>query len=470
VIAIARPIGDTPWLLLGELPSGPVLASARRFLARAATLTILLVLAGGLLGWTMSRRITRPLEQLTTASERIAEGDTTSRVEVDRPDELGRLSVSFNAMAKRIGEMQADLLGLVRHYRPLFERNPLPMWLEEPASRRVVEVNDAAVAHYSYDRETFGRMSARDFVIQSKPQGRGGMRLERHVLANGAVIDVEVTRHSLVEDGRDVFLVLANDVTQRLHADRALKEFNAELERRVAERTAELAAANQEMEAFSYSVSHDLRAPLRAIDGFARIVEEDHAAALPPEARECLAVISSNARKMGQLIDDLLRLARLSRKALVRIPVDMTELAHSLAFEARTGEPDRQLHFEIGDLPPAEAEPALVRQVLSNLLQNASKFSATRESARIQVGHRQDGDESVYFVRDNGVGFDMKYADKLFGVFQRLHTDEEFDGTGVGLAIVERIVHRHGGRVWAESEPDAGATFYFTLPGEVANA
>ena len=232
-----------------------------------------------------------------------------------------------------------------------------------------------------------------------------------------------------------------------------------ELEDKVSERTAEL-------ESFSYSVSHDLRAPLRAIHGFARILLEDHQANLNPEAQRLLGVIDQNTRQMGNLIDDLLAFSRLGRQSITRAPVDMTELTGSVADEIRRAEADRNGHFEIeiGALRPAYGDPALLRQVLSNLIQNAVKFSRGRPQPRIEVGSTANGDQTVYFVRDNGAGFDPRYRDKLFGVFQRLHRADEFEGTGVGLAIVKRIVQRHGGRVWAEGKTDGGATFYFTLP------
>jgi signal transduction histidine kinase len=232
-----------------------------------------------------------------------------------------------------------------------------------------------------------------------------------------------------------------------------------ELEDKVAERTAEL-------ESFSYSVSHDLRAPLRAIHGFARILLEDHQAKLDPEAQRLLGVIDQNTRQMGDLIDDLLAFSRLGRQSISRAPVDMTELAGSVVDEIRRAEAERNGHFEIeiGALRPAYGDPALLRQVISNLIQNAVKFSRGRPQPRIEVGSTANGDQTVYFVKDNGAGFDPRYRDKLFGVFQRLHRAEEFEGTGVGLAIVKRIVQRHGGRVWAEGKTDEGATFYFTLP------
>lgn len=238
------------------------------------------------------------------------------------------------------------------------------------------------------------------------------------------------------------------------------------LEAQVAERTKALEGTNAELESFSYSVSHDLRAPLRAIHGFARILLEDHNAKLDPEAQRLLGVIDQNTRRMGQLIDDLLAFSRLGRKELASARVDMTELARLVADELRRGEGERdgQLEIHIDSLLPARGDRALLRQILSNLLQNAVKFTRGRPNARIEVGSRPDGKERVYYVKDNGAGFDPRYVDKLFGVFQRLHSTEQFDGTGVGLAIVKRIVQRHGGHVWAEGEVDRGATFYFTLP------
>ena len=240
------------------------------------------------------------------------------------------------------------------------------------------------------------------------------------------------------------------------------------LEAQVAQRTKALEGTNAELESFSYSVSHDLRAPLRAIHGFARILLEDHHAQLDPEAQRLLGVIDQNTRRMGQLIDDLLAFSRLGRTDLATGPVDMKELTQLVADEVQRTEAGRNgsLEIRIDPLPPARGDRGLLRQVMSNLLLNAAKFTRDRPSAKIEVGSQADGGQTVYYVKDNGAGFDARYADKLFGVFQRLHSTEQFDGTGVGLAIVKRIVQRHGGRVWAEGAVNQGATFYFTLPGE----
>ena len=274
----------------------------------------------------------------------------------------------------------------------------------------------------------------------------------------------------------DLLVELANDLAfgigmLRLRAAHALAEkeilvLNADLERRVAERTAQLDAANKDLESFSYSVSHDLRAPLRAVVGFSKLLLEDHARDLDGEARRKIDVIQGEARRMGQLIDDLLAFSRLGRKAMQIGDVDMTALAHA-TFEALNGhlEGARPV-LRLGELPRATGDRVLLGQVWANLLSNAVKFSSKRESPVIEVSATTDEREHVYCVRDNGAGFDPRYQSKLFGVFQRLHSSSEFAGTGVGLALVQRIVTRHGGRVWAHGRPDEGAAFYFTLPRE----
>ncbi|HYY93022.1 MAG TPA: ATP-binding protein [Pyrinomonadaceae bacterium] len=252
-----------------------------------------------------------------------------------------------------------------------------------------------------------------------------------------------------------VFHEMAAALAEAAARDRRLNE-------QLAAHAAQLEAANKELEAFSYSVSHDLRAPLRAIDGFSRIIEEDYSEAFDDEGRRLLGVVRRNTQKMGALIDDLLAFSRLGRKELTRTRIDMAGMARSTFDEL--GPQAQAATLRVPELPPAYGDPAMVRQVFANLLSNALKFAGKDGGAVVEVGGRNGGGENTYFVRDNGVGFDMAYADKLFGVFQRLHSNEEFEGTGVGLAIVNRIVHRHGGRVWAEGEPGAGATFYFTLP------
>jgi signal transduction histidine kinase len=231
-------------------------------------------------------------------------------------------------------------------------------------------------------------------------------------------------------------------------------------------RTAELTAVNQDLEAFSYSVSHDLRAPLRAVQGYVTILEEDFGARLEVEARRLLGVIQDRTRRMEHLIDDLLVFARLGRQPLAVTPVRLDDLVTQTLDELRATCEGRQIAFTIGRLGTAPADPALLKQVLTNLLGNAIKFTRDRNPAAVEVGCRADADSpTVYYVRDNGAGFDMRHAEKLFGVFQRLHSANEYEGTGVGLAIVRRVVERHGGRVWAESTPGEGATFYFTLQG-----
>jgi len=259
---------------------------------------------------------------------------------------------------------------------------------------------------------------------------------------------------------------LAREMAERERAEDELRRLNAELERRVAERTAQLEAANKELEGFSYSVSHDLRAPLRAIAGFSQMLLEDHADQLDAEAQRKLNVIQDEARHMGTLIDELLAFSRLGRKTMQVGEVDMTGLARS-TFEGLNGQRDAgKAEFRLATLPRGRGDRVLLGQVWANLISNALKFSSKRECALIEVSAISDEKEHVYFVRDNGAGFDPRFQSKLFGVFQRLHKSSEFPGTGVGLALVQRIVVRHGGRVWADGTPGAGATFYFTLPKE----
>jgi PAS domain S-box-containing protein len=256
------------------------------------------------------------------------------------------------------------------------------------------------------------------------------------------------------------------DITGRRRAEEEVRTIHAELEKRVQERTSQLEAANHELEAFSYSVSHDLRAPLRAIHGFSRILMEEYAPEFSGQVRHYLEVIHENALQMGELIDDLLIFSRLSRQPLQKQAIAPADLV-AQALHDLNQETDPRIEVLVRALPPCEGDPALLKQVYVNLLSNSIKYTGRCAQARIEVGALPaDGRAAVYYVRDNGVGFDMQYVHKLFGVFQRLHKASEYPGTGIGLAIVQRILQRHGGRIWAESELGRGATFYFTMEPE----
>lgn len=307
------------------------------------------------------------------------------------------------------------------------------------------------------DRERISRVWVRAFQTGSVYETEYRLRRSdgeyRHMLVRGVPVPDAAGR---VRE----WIGSCADITERQRA-------GEELEKRVQERTAQLQAANRELEAFAYSVSHDLRAPLRAIHGFSRILMEECASQLSPEAKHYLEAVHGNALQMGELIDDLLTFSCLSRQPIEKPQIQPAEIV-ALALTELSHEIDPRVQLTVGDLPACEGDPALLKQVFVNLLSNALKYTGKRPQPRIDVGATppQDGCAPVFYVRDNGVGFDMRYVHKLFGVFQRLHRAEEYQGTGIGLATVQRIVHRHGGRVWAESEIDKGAAFYFTLEAE----
>lgn len=259
-------------------------------------------------------------------------------------------------------------------------------------------------------------------------------------------------------------IALQAEIREHRVARDEVAALNQSLERRVAERTAELETLNKELESFSYSVSHDLRAPLRSIDGFTAILQKNLADQLDEQGKGYMTRVRAATQRMGHLIDDLLSLSRTARSGMVRREIDLSHLAESILHDLQEGAPERIVKTTVASGMVVHADTELMRAVLENLLGNAWKFTAKKADARIDVGVKQEAGDTVYFVQDNGAGFDMKYVEKLFGAFQRLHATTDFEGTGVGLANVQRIIHRHGGKVWCEGEVDRGATFYFTIP------
>jgi len=374
-----------------------------------------------------------------------------------------------------------------RRFRLFYEQSPVGYQsLDEKAC--FIDVNPAWLATFGYERAAvIGRYFPDFLTPDSKArfenlfaefEGAGEFRSMEFelVCGTGEVMLISVNgKAGYDEIGRlgQIHFIL-HDITEQRRAEEAIRKMNEELEQRVLERTTQFEAANKELEAFSYSVSHDLRAPLRAIDGFSRILSEEYTAELSPEAHRYLDLVRNNAQTMSNLIDNLLAFSRLGRQPLKKQRVQPNEVVTQsldlLRLEHGERCPDWQrIDLVVHPLPLCDADPALLKQVFVNLLSNAIKFSSKKERSQIEVGCLEENHEKIYFVRDNGVGFDMKYAPKLFGVFQRLHRVEDYEGTGVGLAIVQRIIHRHGGRVWALGEVDQGATFCFTLQEERIN-
>jgi PAS domain S-box-containing protein len=363
-------------------------------------------------------------------------------------------------------------------YHSLVEQMPAGIFRKDLVGRFVF-VSEAFCKLKAMRPEQLLGRTALNLDLEDTVLAANGANHHEQIVQNGSVIEVE-EKH-VHPDGREFYFHVVKtpvfdsfgkiigsqgilfDVTARKLAEQEVLRLNTELEQRVVQRTAQLEAANKELEAFSYSVSHDLRAPLRAVNGFAGIVLEDFGPQLPDQGRKYLERIRNGGQRMGVLIDDLLEFSRLSRQPLEKQEVDMSTLVQNALEELKSQRAGRDIELRLGKLPPCYGDAALLKQVWVNLLSNAIKYSRGRQPAVIEIGCTNGAGSNSYFVRDNGTGFEMQYVHKLFGVFQRLHCSDDFEGTGVGLAIVQRVVHRHGGRAWAEGKEDQGATFYFNL-------
>jgi PAS domain S-box-containing protein len=449
----------------------------------------------------LQANVTRPILDVTGVARRVVESrDFALRAHKSTQDEIGYLVDAFNDMLAEIGRQTEALKASNQALEgEIAERSEAERALRdsERRNRTLVEATTSVVWTADSDRafavaqpawEGYTGQSQAEYQGKSWRQAfhAGDQPLLEELWGAAAeakkTLDCELRlwhaassgyrfvslRAAPVLDGDDrivEWIGTITDIDDRRRAEEEIRRLNTELEERVRKRTTELEATNKELESFSYSISHDLRAPLRAIDGYSRMVEEDYGDRFDDEGKRMLGIVREEALKMGRLIDDLLAFSKLSRKSIDEaVNVDMTALAKAVAQELLRDQDGARIRLDIWPLPPARGDGALFRQVWVNLLSNAIKYSGSKAQAEILVTGEITNGEAVYRVQDNGVGFDMKYAGKLFGVFQRLHAADEFDGTGVGLAIVQRVVARHGGSVRADARVGEGATFYFTLP------
>jgi PAS domain S-box-containing protein len=472
-VGVTAAIPGTPWLVWVEVSEHTIVGPAATLLRQMVPIALALTALGALAVYAVSGQITKPLEQVAESAEAIANGDYTRRVDIARRDEIGRLGLAFNVMAHRVAEAHETLETRVTARTEELEqaREELDRFFSLSLDLLCIAGIDGKFRRVNPAWEVTLGWTARDltvipYVDLVHPDDRAATLREAAKLADGGATLSFENRYR-TKDGsyrwlswksaslpdRGLIYAAAHDVTEQKRTERALHQH-----------AADLATANSELESFSYSVSHDLRSPLRSIDGFAQALVEDYEDRLDETGRDYLGRIRAAAQRMGMLIDDLLSLSRVSRAELSRTAVDLTALAHDTAARLREQDPRRRVEWRIQSGMVADGDSRLLRIALDNLLGNAWKFTGQRETATIEFGTivLPDGGRA-FSVRDNGAGFDMSHAQKLFGAFQRLHGVTEFAGTGIGLATVQRIVRRHSGRIWAEAAVGQGATFFFTL-------
>lgn len=438
---------------------------------------VVVLLSGGLIAMGISRSLSRPIEKLVADIDAIAGGDLDHPVSHVPGYELAVLEESIRVMVERLkdhirrceisekrfmdlvqmlpqGIFETNLQGTLTFANPVAFQSFLyaPLDLD-----RGLTIYDVLIPE---DRVRVNK-NLGDILQGKKTEGSEYTGLRK----DGSTFPILVYSAPIIQDQK-VTGVRGTivDLTRLKRIEAEIRQLNVDLERRVTQRTSELEDSTREMEAFTYSVSHDLRAPLRAIDGFSSILLQDAGEHLSEQERHNLEVVRHNARHMNGLIEGLLNLSRMGRQELKREWVSPEPIIRDILGEIQEASLGRTLDLTFGNLPPIYADPVMLRQVYVNLISNAVKFTKTREQAKIEIGTMVDGTRTVYFVRDNGIGFDMQYKDKLFKPFQRLHSSNEYEGSGVGLAIVHRILLRHGGTIWVESEVGKGSTFYFTLP------
>lgn len=476
--------------LIVELTYNRSLISAaldRMVLSRIA-IAFFALLASSFIAILVSRRLTRPIQEMVTDADRIAKGDLNHTVRGGVGKEFDVLGESINSMIDKLKEtirMQQETESGLRsseeryhEISDLISDYAYAIEVREDGSYRLEWATGAFLQIFGYTAEELLGKDAgygivhpddKDAVAEFLGHMNSNQPYSREfriTAKNGEtrwVSQRNQPRWDREKDRLAGYYVAGQDVTGRKKVEEEIRSLNEELEARVSERTAQLLAINRELESFSYMVSHDLQAPLRAIDGFSHILSEEFGKELPPDAQRYLRLVGDNAVQMHRLIEDLLNFSRTTRQSLSIERISPGTIVRECIERLRPLWTGREVEFSIGELPDCDADPALLRQVYMNLLSNALKFTRTREHALIGIDSYIDRGTVVYYVKDNGVGFDMKYAERMFGVFQRFHSSREYEGTGLGLAIVQRVVHRHGGRVWAKGEAGAGATFFFTL-------
>jgi PAS domain S-box-containing protein len=473
-LGVLADLREAPFQVWLDFPESAVLGPARLFLRRMVMFALTVVAVAGLLTAALSARLTTPLSQLTEAAEALAAGEYSRRVVTTRRDEVGRLGASFNAMTEEIAVMHRDLerrveertasLTEARAELDRFFSLSIDMLCIKSVEGRFRRVNPAWEATLGWTADEIIAMPLAELVhpddvaasageLSKLSTGEAAVNFEnRYRCKDGSYRWLAWNAAGLPEGG--LIYAAVRDVTDHRRIGEELRD-----------RVAELDVVNRELEAFSYSVSHDLRAPLRHVTGFASLLQRSAAQRLDQKEVRYVKTIVAAASRMGRLIDDLLAFSRMGRRPIEHRRVSLADVVR----DAREDVPDAvaatAVAWTVHPLPEVEGDPALLRQVFVNLLSNAVKYSGARPDPAVEVGIQPgEPDETIIYVRDNGVGFDMAYVDKLFGVFQRLHSSDAFEGTGIGLANVKRIVHRHGGRVWAEGAVDAGATFYVSLP------
>jgi PAS domain S-box-containing protein len=436
------------------------------------------ILGGTSLAIFLAMRISKPIGQLVAGVHEFARGSYDHPIKVHARDEIGYLADAFEKMRTARQRAEEALRESELRFRSVAQ-SAHDAIIAADSRGNIIFWNQGAQAIFGYaEADVLGKpltllMPPRYRDAHQRELERLQTTGESHRLGqpmalqglrqDGSEFAVELSLATWQTEEGTFYSGILRDITERKWAEDEIRRLNVALEQRVVERTVQLEAANQELEAFSYSVSHDLRAPLRSIDGFSRFLLTHCLDKLDAREQDYLQRIRAASQRMGQLIDDLLHLARLTRIDICRQAVDLSKLARIIAAELRQTQPQRHVECVIADGLVVDGDGRLLRVMLENLLGNAWKFTAKLPQAKVEVGSTQHDGKTVYFVRDNGAGFDMAYADKLFAPFQRLHTPDEFEGSGIGLATVQRIVHRHGGRIWTEGAVDQGATFYFTL-------
>jgi len=444
-----------------------------------AVVALLVIVSAGFLAILVSRKLSRPIEQLVEDVDTIAGGDLDHKVRPVSGYELSNLAEKIQFMIEKLKEQIRECEIKEKRFTDLVQHLPQGVF-EADSAGTIMYANPAAVDLFGYTPEDLKeKMNILDVLV---PEDR--FRAQENFKA---VIHGDKTEGGeytgLRKDGSSFPILIYNtarkvdggtvlgsrgtiiDISRLKDIEREIRQLNIDLERRVAHRTMELEQATSEMEAFTYSVSHDLRAPLRSIDGYSFILQESSKSRLDAKEQHYIDVVRKNIALMDNLINGLLSLSRIGRQDLSREWIDPKPHIIEVVAEMLEQVPDRHIEISVGDLPQCYADTVMLRQLYVNLIGNAVKFTRDTSKPRIEIGALEREAETVYYVQDNGIGFEMKYADQIFRPFQRLHKPDEFEGSGIGLTIVERIVRRHGGKIWAESEPGKGATFYFTLNG-----